>query len=146
MKLRLNSQKSHMISTISIHLKKIRSRRAVKRPSRESPSSRCPSRRRFAPYPGSKRRVAGQVPLFERNGSWVNGVQLVICILLPGPNWRYRNSSTRCQAFACSIQVTVLSVRVRSGCVGLRHGVPTFGGGEGWVFRPLIVLIDALGA
>ena len=55
-------------------------------------------------------------------------------------------SSTRCQAFAFSSQVPVLSVRVQSGCVGLRHGVPTFVGGEGWVFRPLIVLIDALGA
>ena len=58
--------------------------------------------------------------------------------------WCYRNSSTRCQAFACSSEASLLSVRVRSGCAGLRDGVPTLGGGEGWVGRPLDVFIDAL--
>ena len=53
-------------------------------------------------------------------------------------------SSTRCQAFVCSSQVTLLSVRVRPGCVGLWYAVPTFGGGEGWVARPLVVLVDVL--
>ena len=35
---------------------------------------------------------------------------------------------------------------VRSGCVGPRDGVPAFGGGEGWVGRPLDALADALSA
>ena len=35
---------------------------------------------------------------------------------------------------------------VRSGRLGPRYGVPTFGGGEGWVGRPLDVFVDALGA
>ena len=61
---------------------KIRSRRAVTRPSRVSPSSRCPSGWRFAPYTGTKRRVAGQVPLFERNGTQVNrNVVRYVCIV-----------------------------------------------------------------
>ena len=35
---------------------------------------------------------------------------------------------------------------VRFGCVGPQYGVPTLGGGEGWVGRPLDVFVDALGA
>ena len=38
------------------------------------------------------------------------------------------------------------SMLVRSGCVGPRYGVPTFGGGEGWVGRTLDAFVDALGA
>ena len=112
---------------------KIRSRRAVKRPLQVSPSSRCPSGGRFAPYLGSKRSVAGQVPLFERTGTWVNGVQPVICVLLPGPNWCVPNSSTRCQAFASSSSAILLSEQVPSGCCALWDGMSSFGGGEGWV-------------
>ena len=35
---------------------------------------------------------------------------------------------------------------VRSGCVGPHYVVPAFGGGEGWVGRPLDALADALSA
>ena len=58
--------------------------------------------------------------------------------------WCYRNSSTRCQAFACSCEASLLSVRVLSGCAGLPYGVQALGGGEGWMGRPLDVCIDAL--
>ena len=37
-------------------------------------------------------------------------------------------------------------MQVRSGCVGPRYDVPSFGGGEGWVDRTLDVFVDALGA
>ena len=126
--------------------KKIRSRRAVKRPLQVSPSSRCPSGGRFAPYLGSKRSVAGQVPLFERTGTWVNGVQPVTCVLLPGPNWCVPNSSTRCQAFASSSSAILLSEQVPSGCCAPWDGRPSFGGGEGWAGRPLGVLVDVVRA
>ena len=46
----------------------------------------------------------------------------------------------------CSSRVVVLSMLVLSGCVGPRYGVRAFGGGEGWVGRPLDVFVDALGA
>ena len=125
---------------------KIRSRRAVKRPLQVSPSSRCPSGGRFAPYLGSKRSVAGQVPLFERTGTWVNGVQPVTCVLLPGPNWCVPNSSTRCQAFASSSSAILLSEQVPSGCCAPWDGRPSFGGGGGWPGRPLGVLVDVVRA
>ena len=46
----------------------------------------------------------------------------------------------------CSSRAVVFSMLVRFGCVGQQYGVPTFGGGEGWVGRPLDVFVDALGA
>ena len=43
-------------------------------------------------------------------------------------------------------RAVVLSAQVRCGCVGPHYVVPTLGGGEGWVGRPLYALIDVLGA
>ena len=39
-------------------------------------------------------------------------------------------------------RAVVLSAQVRCGCVGPQYVVPTLGGGEGWVGRPLNALID----
>ena len=43
-------------------------------------------------------------------------------------------------------RAVVLSAQVRFVCVGPQYVVPTVGGGEGWVVRPLDALIDVLGA
>ena len=43
-------------------------------------------------------------------------------------------------------RAVVLSAQVRCGYVGPHYVVPAFGGGEGWVGRPLDALADALSA
>ena len=109
------------------------------RPLLGSVSSRCPSGRRFAPYPGSKRRVAGQVPLFERNGTQGNRsavsyvrITSVTSLLLP----KFVDALLGMCVFFSGTSL------VCAGALWLHwtaYVVPPLGGGEGWVGRTLAV-------
>ena len=88
------------------------------RPLLGSVSSRCPSGRRFAPYPGSKRRVAGQVPLFERNGTQGNRSAVRYVRIASRTRLLLPKFVDALLGIVSSSQVPVSFVRVRSGYIG----------------------------